>query len=205
MSMHMSHVGIACAWRPSYQGAGVGEFSGPLIYEGSYAWKAESRVVLLQVFDGRKVSLHLYVGVPGLMSMYVRAVVLMCTTECLLSWRPFTVTWRREGVVGTLCWYPMVSSAGFSSWDIIIGRYVHVLNYSVMADGWGLIHYSLFITGREISQTLELWQLSVCDNGATIKWVLQIGVWAQVRPLNIQQHTSMCFIFYRKNIQTTRS
>ncbi len=48
--------GSPCAWRPPYQGAGVGELSGPLNKEGSYKWAQESWVFLLQIPDGGEVS-----------------------------------------------------------------------------------------------------------------------------------------------------
>ena len=41
----------------------MGEFSGPLDYERSYARKEESGLVLLPIFDRREVSLHVDAGV----------------------------------------------------------------------------------------------------------------------------------------------
>ena len=62
-------------------------------------------VILLQISDRGKVS-----SVCLLLCLFVLTVELMCMTGCPLSWRPFTETWRRVGVVTMPSWCPMVCS-----------------------------------------------------------------------------------------------
>lgn len=88
----------------------MGELSGSLHNGGGHGGEEKGGLLLLQVSNRREVSEHLAMSLVGDVCLSV-SVEPMCTIEYPHFWRPFTVTWRKVGVVRMPSWCPTGSSA----------------------------------------------------------------------------------------------